>query len=999
MTGGNATLSASTPSTFTLENNVVNLGVPVQGTPNGQEVLTVNIPGNTLYDTTGNVATTTQASFTLYNKEISTISTTTLSNTNSKVLITFTKDIGTFGVFKGDEPNNAGGDESKGQIFPGGIINDHNSTFDKSHHIIEFNYLKRSLQGYHYFGDFEGHSYFISESISTWDAAASLRNNSPGYLTEIKSQAELNFISQNVGNRLTGEGAWIGLYQDENDANYSEPAGGWKWLKGGYANVRGGFNSAAVSLTISGGTASLTSSIPVSVVQNDPKNFLIELPLSGVISGQESVTINILPNSLFDVDNNTLSPNQTNNSVRLRDTKKPILRLTHNKTGQNVLVKGNDVVDLRVESDESLVANPVLTFSGLSSTTMNAGNNNSWNYSWTVPSNFNGTVTASVEGTDLQGNKSERTNQTEIYYTIDNIAPFVEKIKLINDSIVRLTFNEKIYKSNNSTATLDNANYFQLSTSQGSLTLKSPTPESIKQNETEVDLEFGFTGTPSKGQMLEVKLNNTIFDLAGNYSSSLVSNTKVELKVDEDGDGVKDEFDKCPGTPAGEKVDASGCSQSQFDADNDGIPDYLDQCPNTPSDESADANGCSPSQKDDDDDGVNNKIDICPGTPKGEKVDGYGCTRAQSDPDGDGVHKLDDLCPNTPKGRIVDNTGCAIKNNDEDFDGVPNEDDRCPNTPPGAKVDDKGCVLNPDDEDLDGVLNEFDECPDTPIGVPVDDKGCSKQQRKELEDLLDDDGDGVPNPLDRCPDTPAGTIVDISGCSQVKIDQIISTDSDLDGVPNEEDLCPDTERGVKVDAFGCRVDEKDSDFDKVPDEIDFCPNTPIGEPVDANGCAKSQIIKDLDLDGVPNEEDRCPDTPFGEVVNKYGCSPNQVSLDTDMDGVLNEFDLCPKTNLDEKVNSDGCSKGQLDEDKDGVINALDRCPETPEKAVVDEFGCELSQLIKDDDGDGVSNEKDICPGTPPGASVDKNGCAFKAPKIFAHTFNQLKIKEMMMFRM
>ena len=94
---------------------------------------------------------------------------------------------------------------------------------------------------------------------------------------------------------------------------------------------------------------------------------------------------------------------------------------------------------------------------------------------------------------------------------------------------------------------------------------------------------------------------------------------------------------------------------------------------------------------------------------------------------------------------------------------------------------------------------------------------------KELEDLLDDDGDGVPNPLDRCPDTPAGTIVDISGCSQVKVDQIISTDSDLDGVPNEDDLCPDTERGVQVDAFGCRIDQKDSDFDKVPDEIDFCP--------------------------------------------------------------------------------------------------------------------------------------------------------------------------------
>ena len=992
ITGGNATLSANRPSSFSLENNIVNLGLPIQGTANGQEVLNIIIPGNSVYDSTGNAATSTLASFTLYDKGVSQISTTTLSNTNSKVLVTFSKDIGTFGIFEGDEPNNTNGDENKGQIFPGGIVNDHNSTFDKSHHLIEFNFLKRTENGYSYIGDFEGHSYFISNGISTWDAANTSRNNTQGYLTVIKSQAEKDFIFQNVGNRLTGEGGWIGLYQDQNDAKYSEPAGGWKWVTGGYANVKSGFNIDAISLSISGGTASLTASVPVSVVQNNARNFLIELPLIGEISGQESVTVNILANSLFDVDGNSLVVTQTNNSVLLRDTKKPNLVLTHNKQGQFVLLKGGDTVALTAQSDEALSALPILTFSGLSTTTMSAGNNNRWSYSWDVPMNFNGTVTASVEGIDTNGNKSFKTNQTEIYYTIDNIAPFIEQIRLVNDSIVRLTFNEKIYKSNNSTATLDNANYFQLSTSQGSLTLSSATPQNLKQNNQEVDLEFGFTGTPSKGQTLRVSLNNTIFDLAGNYSSSLVSNTIVELKVDSDGDGVKDELDKCPGTPAGEKVDASGCSQSQFDADSDGVPDYLDQCPGTPSDESADANGCSPSQKDDDEDGVTNDKDICPGTPKGAKVDGFGCSREQSDPDRDGVHVADDLCPDTPKGRIVDDTGCAIKNNDEDFDGVPNEDDRCPDTAPGAKVDDKGCALNPDDEDLDGVLNEFDECPDTPIGVLVDDKGCSKKQRKELEDLLDDDGDGVPNPLDRCPDTPTGTIVDISGCSQVKVDQIISTDSDLDGVPNEEDLCPDTERGVQVDAFGCRIDQKDSDFDKVPDEIDFCPNTPIGEPVDVNGCSKSQKIKDLDLDGVPNEEDRCPDTPFGDPVNQYGCSPKQVSLDRDMDGVLDEFDLCPKTNLDDQVDDKGCAKGQLDDDKDGVINDLDRCPDTPEKAIVDDFGCELTQLIKDDDGDGVRNELDLCPGTTPGASVDKNGCTFKAPKIFAHTFNQLENK-------
>ena len=115
--------------------------------------------------------------------------------------------------------------------------------------------------------------------------------------------------------------------------------------------MRSGFNKNAVSLSISGGTASLTSTVPVSVVQNDARNFLMELPLAGDVSGQESVTINILANSLFDSDGNALSTSQTNNSVRLGDTKKPVIILTHNKTGQYVLLKGGTTVSLTAESD------------------------------------------------------------------------------------------------------------------------------------------------------------------------------------------------------------------------------------------------------------------------------------------------------------------------------------------------------------------------------------------------------------------------------------------------------------------------------------------------------------------------------------------------------------------------------------------------------------------------------------------------------------------------
>ncbi len=44
--------------------------------------------------------------------------------------------------------------------------------------------------------------------------------------------------------------------------------------------------------------------------------------------------------------------------------------------------------------------------------------------------------------------------------------------------------------------------------------------------------------------------------------------------ADADGDGVANQFDKCPDTQAGVKVDASGCP---LDTDGDGVPDYMDK--------------------------------------------------------------------------------------------------------------------------------------------------------------------------------------------------------------------------------------------------------------------------------------------------------------------------------------------------------------------------------------------------------------------------------------
>lgn len=63
----------------------------------------------------------------------------------------------------------------------------------------------------------------------------------------------------------------------------------------------------------------------------------------------------------------------------------------------------------------------------------------------------------------------------------------------------------------------------------------------------------------------------------------------VAEPMDSDGDGVYDDSDRCPRTPAGTEVDVRGCA---LDSDGDGVADYKDNCPNTPAGVKVDLSGC-----------------------------------------------------------------------------------------------------------------------------------------------------------------------------------------------------------------------------------------------------------------------------------------------------------------------------------------------------------------------------------------------------------------------
>ena len=83
-------------------------------------------------------------------------------------------------------------------------------------------------------------------------------------------------------------------------------------------------------------------------------------------------------------------------------------------------------------------------------------------------------------------------------------------------------------------------------------------------------------------------LEPTAAATAASPTGSRIAAGKV-VPNDNDGDGVLDDTDNCPGTPGGWLIDARGCP---VDSDHDGVPDNLDKCPGTAAGITVDAKGC-----------------------------------------------------------------------------------------------------------------------------------------------------------------------------------------------------------------------------------------------------------------------------------------------------------------------------------------------------------------------------------------------------------------------
>jgi thrombospondin type 3 repeat protein/beta-propeller repeat-containing protein/hemolysin type calcium-binding protein len=231
--------------------------------------------------------------------------------------------------------------------------------------------------------------------------------------------------------------------------------------------------------------------------------------------------------------------------------------------------------------------------------------------------------------------------------------------------------------------------------------------------------------------------------------------------TDQDGDGVTDDSDNCPGVANATQTDTDGAGQGDAcdpDDDNDTVFDtFPDNCRTVSNpgqqnfDNDALGDACDP---DDDND---TKLDTaetgCPGSSNPLDIDS----------DNDGANDAADAFPCN-----------ASESADSDSDGVGNNADNCPNAAnPGqqdADNDGIGDACDPlTDSDADGVANSSDNCPNVANANQANADGDSQGDACDS----DDDADNVPDSSDNCPTQsgPAsngGCPVPLKFCSGVR---------------------------------------------------------------------------------------------------------------------------------------------------------------------------------------------------------------------------------------
>ena len=514
----------------------------------------------------------------------------------------------------------------------------------------------------------------------------------------------------------------------------------------------------------------------------------------------------------------------------------------------------------------------------------------------------------------------------------------------------------------------------------------------------------------------------TLWDGAGGVLDHITLNTSSSCFLivhDDDDDGVWNENDLCPNTPANATVDQYGCASTQRDTDGDGINDAFDAFPFDGTQwQDSDADGYG-------DNASGNNPDAFPtdstqwsdidGDGYGDNPNGTTPDAFPNDPtewvdsDGDGVGDNGDLWPNDGS-QWADSDGDGYGDNisgtngdafpqdgtqwsDQDGDGY--GDNASGNNPDAFPTD--GTQWS--DQDGDGYGDN--QQGNNPDAFPTDGTQWSDQDGDGYGDnpngnnpdafptdgtqWSDQDGDGWG-------DNQQGNNPDV-----FPSDGTQWADRDGDGYGDNPqglnpDLCPDTPSGEIVDSNGCSATERDTDNDGVMDAYDDCVNIDAsGFDDDGDGC-----IDDTDGDGILDNEDNCiNEDASGWDTNQDGCID-----DSDADGVKDDIDQCRTVDASGyDADSDGCID---DSDGDNIPDDVDLCRyvsalgyDSDGDGCIDDsdgdnikddiddcryenasgYDDDMDGCIDDTDHDSIKDPDDLCPNTLDFSTTDLDGCS------------------------
>ena len=444
LSGGAASLSSATPTSISSSGNVYTLGVGLSGTPNGAEVLTVNPVDNGIYDARANEASTSQSNnaANLKDKTPPIITGISIASNNSTIAVTMSE-----AVFNADGGSGAlessdftftmsGGEASLSSATPTSISSSGNvytlgiglSGTPNGAEVLTVNPVDNGIY------DALGNEGITSQSNNT----ANLKDKTPPVFTGISIASDNNAI-----------------YLTLSEAVFNTNGGS------------GALESSDFTFTISGGTATLSSSQPGEIASNG-NVYTLSILLAGTADGTETLTINPIDNGIYDAGGNEASTSQSNNSVTLNDNTAPIISsITLASDNSAVAVTFSEAVynaaggsgALEVSDFSFSMSGGLASLSSVTPTSLSK-NSNVYTLSISLSGTSNGNETLTVNPLDngiydSVGNEAATVQSNNSIKLNDKVSPVIASSSIdATNNFIDITMSEAVYASNNGSSPL-----------------------------------------------------------------------------------------------------------------------------------------------------------------------------------------------------------------------------------------------------------------------------------------------------------------------------------------------------------------------------------------------------------------------------------------------------------------------------------------------------------------------------------------------------------------